>query len=157
MALSALRTKPPLRLASLHVRAHLDENCESELLPGPAQLNVLADEFASEVLEDLRVADKPAEFYGLPAFRVYLRDGTRRITNRTNSPSTKSVRTLKSATIGPTTSMIQSIGLPIEQQFLHSTSATLGQLGVTTQLTKHLKDTPTAADLRCTIVKGIQQ
>jgi hypothetical protein len=35
MTLNALRTKLPLRLGSLHVRAHQDENCEFELLPRP--------------------------------------------------------------------------------------------------------------------------
>jgi hypothetical protein len=53
MTLSALRTKLPIRLASLHVRAHQDENCGFELLPKPERLNVLANRLATEVLEDL--------------------------------------------------------------------------------------------------------
>jgi hypothetical protein len=81
MILSALRTKPPFRLVSLHVRAHQDGHCEFNLLPRPAQLNVLADEFASEVLADLRAADQPTGFYSLPACRVYLRDVTGHITS----------------------------------------------------------------------------
>jgi hypothetical protein len=47
MTRSALRTKLPFWLASLHVRAHQDGHCEFNLLPRPAQLNVLADELAS--------------------------------------------------------------------------------------------------------------
>jgi hypothetical protein len=43
MTLSALRIQLPFRLASLHVRAHQDENCEFELLPRPEQLYVIAD------------------------------------------------------------------------------------------------------------------
>jgi hypothetical protein len=80
MTLSSFRTKLPFRLASLHVCAHQVEHCEFNLLPLPAQLNVLADELASEVLADLRAADQPTEFYPLPACRVYLRDGTGHIT-----------------------------------------------------------------------------
>jgi hypothetical protein len=56
MTLSALRAKLPLRLASLHVRAHQDGKCEFNLLSRPSQLNVLADEFVSKVLENLRVS-----------------------------------------------------------------------------------------------------
>jgi hypothetical protein len=41
ITLSALRTKLPFRLASLHVRAHQDGHCESSRLPPPAQLNLL--------------------------------------------------------------------------------------------------------------------
>jgi hypothetical protein len=125
MTLSALRTKPQFRLASLHVRAHQDGHCEFNLLPRVAQLNVLADELASEVLADLRAADQPTEFYP-SACRVYLRDGAGQITScekghsRTNSHRTKSERTSKSATVGPHTHLIPSIGLHIEQQFLHS-------------------------------------
>jgi hypothetical protein len=62
MTLGALRTKFPLCLASLQVHAHQDENCEFNLLSRPAQLNVLADEDASEVLEDLQAADQPTKF-----------------------------------------------------------------------------------------------
>jgi hypothetical protein len=82
MTLNALRTKLPLRLGSLHVRAHQDENCEFELLPRPEQLDILADQLATEVLKDLRAADKPTELYPLPACRVYLCDGTGHITSR---------------------------------------------------------------------------
>jgi hypothetical protein len=82
MTLSALRTNLPFRLASIHVRAHQDEHCEFSRLPRPAQLNVLADELASEVLADFRAADQPTEFYPLPVFRVYLRDGTGHITSQ---------------------------------------------------------------------------
>jgi hypothetical protein len=84
MTLSALRTKPPFRLASLHVRAHQDGHCEFNLLPRLVQLNGLADELASEVLADLRAADQPTEFYPLIACRVYLRDGTGHITSCEN-------------------------------------------------------------------------
>jgi hypothetical protein len=80
--ISALRTNPPLRLALLHVGAHPDGNCEFDLLSRAAQLNVLADQPASEVLEDLRAAGKRTEFYPLPACRVYLRDGAGYITSR---------------------------------------------------------------------------
>jgi hypothetical protein len=51
MTLNAIRTNLSLRLASLHVSAHQDGNYEFELLPRPAQLNALADQLASEVLE----------------------------------------------------------------------------------------------------------
>jgi hypothetical protein len=44
MTLSALRAKLSLGLASLHVRAHRDGNCENNLLAQLIQLNVLADE-----------------------------------------------------------------------------------------------------------------
>jgi hypothetical protein len=99
MTPSALRTKLPLRLASLHVRAHQDGNCEFNLLSRPAQLNVLADELASEVLENLRAADKPTEMYPFIACRVYLCGGTgtsqavKNTRSRTSSPSTKAERT----------------------------------------------------------------
>jgi hypothetical protein len=70
MTLSALRTKLPIRLASLHVHAHHDEYCDFELLPRPEQLNVLADRLATEVLEDLRAgfraADKPTPVTRMP-------------------------------------------------------------------------------------------
>jgi hypothetical protein len=65
MTLSALGTKLPFRLASLHVRGHRNRHCEFNLFPRPAQLNVLANELASEVLADLRVADQPTDFYTL--------------------------------------------------------------------------------------------
>jgi hypothetical protein len=81
MTLSAPRTKLKFRLASLHVRAHQDGHCDLNLLPRPAQFNILADEVASEVLADLRVADQSTEFYPLPACRAYLRDGTGHITS----------------------------------------------------------------------------
>jgi hypothetical protein len=75
MTLSALRTNLPLplrlRLASLHGRAHQDGNCGFALLSRPTQLSVPADQLASNVLEDLRVADKPTEFYPLPTCRVW--------------------------------------------------------------------------------------
>ncbi len=51
MTLHAFRTKLPPRLASLHVYVHQDGNCEFNLLSRPAQLNVLADDLTSEVLE----------------------------------------------------------------------------------------------------------
>jgi hypothetical protein len=77
MTLSALETNLPLRVASLHARGHRDGNCEFNLLARPAQLNnVLADELASEVLEDLQAVENPTEFYPLPTCRVYLCDGT---------------------------------------------------------------------------------
>jgi hypothetical protein len=79
MTLSALRTKLPFQLASLHVRGHQDRSCGFNLLTRPAQLNILANELASEVLADLR-AGQPIEFYPLPACRIYLRDGTGHIT-----------------------------------------------------------------------------
>jgi hypothetical protein len=88
MTLSALRSKLPIRLASLHVRAHQDENWKVELLPRPEQLIVLVDGLATEVLEDLRAADKPIEFYSLPACCTYLRDGTGYITSRGTSTLT---------------------------------------------------------------------
>jgi hypothetical protein len=75
MSLSALRTKLQFRLASLHVRAHQDGHSDFNLLPRPAQLNVPADELASEALEELRAAGQPTEFYPLPACRASLRDG----------------------------------------------------------------------------------
>jgi hypothetical protein len=71
MTLSALRTKLTFRLALLHVRGHQDKHCEFELLTRPQQLNVLADQLATEVLKDLRAADKPTELYPLPACRAY--------------------------------------------------------------------------------------
>jgi hypothetical protein len=80
MTLSSLRTKLPCPV-SLHIRAHQDGHCEFNLLPRPAQLNILADEVGSEVLADLRAADQPTEFYPLPACRDYLRDGTGQITS----------------------------------------------------------------------------
>jgi hypothetical protein len=81
MTLSALRTKLTFRLASLHVRAHQDGHCDFNLLPRPAQLNVLADALASEALEELRAAGQPTEFYSLPACSAYLRDGIGHITS----------------------------------------------------------------------------
>jgi hypothetical protein len=107
MTLSTLRSKLPFRLASLHVRAHQDGHCEFNLLPRPVQLNVLADELASEVHADLRAADQPTKFYPLPACRVYLRDGTGYITScenarsRTNSMGTKVERTSNTTTVRP--------------------------------------------------------
>jgi hypothetical protein len=59
MTLIAFRTKLKFRLALLHVRAHQDRHCDFNLLPRPAQLNVFADELASEALEELRAADQP--------------------------------------------------------------------------------------------------
>jgi hypothetical protein len=104
MTLSALRTKLTFQLASLHVRGHQDKHCEFELLTRPQQLNVLADQLATEVLEDLRAADKPTKLYPLPACRAYLRDGTGHITSnekRMDFRSTKSERTYNSgATVG---------------------------------------------------------
>jgi hypothetical protein len=83
MTLNALRTQLPIRLALPRCTSALIKTVAvNSTFSRSAQLNVLADEFASEVLEDLRVADKPAEFYQLPTFRVYLRDGTSRITSR---------------------------------------------------------------------------
>jgi hypothetical protein len=99
---------------------HKDASTAADLLSRPAQLNVLAGELASEVLEDLRAADKPTEFYQLPARRVYLRDGPGYITScekrrlTTNSLSTTSERPSNSAMIGPTTFLIPSTGLPID-------------------------------------------
>jgi hypothetical protein len=57
-----LRTKLPFGLASLHVRARQDGHEEFNPFPRPAELNVLADELASEVLAELRAADQPTEF-----------------------------------------------------------------------------------------------
>jgi hypothetical protein len=81
MTLSALRTKLTVQLASLHVRGHQDKHCEFELLTRPQQLDVLADQLATEVLEDIRAADKPTKLYPLPACRACLRDGTGHITS----------------------------------------------------------------------------
>jgi hypothetical protein len=81
MTLSALPTKLTFRLASLHVRAHQDGHCDFNLLPRPAQLNVLADALASEALEELRAAGQPTEVYPLPACSAYLRDGMGHITS----------------------------------------------------------------------------
>jgi hypothetical protein len=124
MTLSALRTKLPFRLASIHVRAHQDEYCEFNLLPRAAQLNVLANKLASEVLADLRAADQPTEFYPSPACIYVTAQGTskaaRNASSRTNILNMKSERTFYSATIGPPKSLIPSIWLHIEQQFLHS-------------------------------------
>jgi hypothetical protein len=82
ITLSALRTKLPFRLASIHVRAHQNGHCEFNLLPRPAHLNVLADKLASEVLAGLRAAHQSTEFYPLPACRVYLRNVTGHTTSR---------------------------------------------------------------------------
>jgi hypothetical protein len=147
MTLSALRTKLPFQLASIHVRAHHDGHCEFNLLPRPAQLNVLADELASEVLADLRAADQPTEFYPLTACRVYLRDGTGHITScekrqRTNSISTKSERTFNSATVGRPTSFIPSIGMHIVQQFLHSRIRSAPLLSLSLSPTRPLQPIP---------------
>jgi hypothetical protein len=49
----------------MYVLTNRDGNCEFNLF--------LADEVASELLEDLRAADQPTELYPLP---VYLRYGT---------------------------------------------------------------------------------
>jgi hypothetical protein len=114
MTLSAFRTKLSIRLASLHVHAHRDENCELELLPRPEQLNVLADRLATEQLTSLLSSTRyphAAPIFGM-AQDVSKVGG--KAHSRTKSPSTKSERTSKSAIIGPTTSMIPSIGLPIE-------------------------------------------
>jgi hypothetical protein len=81
MTLSALRTKLAFQLASLHVRGRQDKHCKFELLTRPQQIYVLADQLATEVLEDLRAADKPTELYPLPACRASLRDGTGHITS----------------------------------------------------------------------------
>jgi hypothetical protein len=62
-----------LRLASLHVRAHQDGNYDFDLHSRPAQFNRIANHLATEVLSK---ADRPAEFYPLPACLVYLRDGS---------------------------------------------------------------------------------
>ncbi len=69
MTLSALQTNSLLRLASLHVRAHQDENCNFDLLPS-------SDRLASEQFKDLRAEGKAAELSPLPAWRAYLRDDT---------------------------------------------------------------------------------
>jgi hypothetical protein len=50
MTLSTLLTNFPRRRAPLPVRPHQDGNCEFELFSGPAQLNVVADQLASDVL-----------------------------------------------------------------------------------------------------------
>jgi cytidylate kinase len=63
---------------SLHVRAHQDGNCEFNPLSRPAQLSILTDQLASEVLGDLRAT----EFNLLLACRAYLRDGRGHITSR---------------------------------------------------------------------------
>jgi hypothetical protein len=81
MTLSALLTKLKVRLVSLHVRAHRDGLCDFNLLPRPAQLNVLADELAPEALEELRTTGQPTAFYPLPACRAYLCDGIGHITS----------------------------------------------------------------------------
>jgi hypothetical protein len=82
MTLSALQTNLPLLLASLHGRSHQDVNCEFDLLPRPAQLNVLADQLAYDALEDLRADGRPTEFYPSPACDACLRDDTVCITNQ---------------------------------------------------------------------------
>jgi hypothetical protein len=153
---------------------------------------------ASEQLTNLR-----SSTHYLHAASIYvMSQGTpqaaRNARSRTNSLSTKSDRTSNSATVGPPTSLIPSIGLHIEKQFLHSFVIKLShywlpfgirerRCGAATdtcpkciqpetvphlylchsrtnwldqfidKLTKHLKDAPTTADLRCTIVEGIQK
>jgi hypothetical protein len=82
MQLSAPRANLPFRLASLHVRGHQDEKRDLDLPPRPAQLNVLTDRLATEVLTDLRAAATPLEFYQLPACQTYLLDGTGYITSK---------------------------------------------------------------------------
>jgi hypothetical protein len=59
---SALRANHPFRLAPLHVHGHQHEKCDFDLLPRPAQLDVLADRIASEVLTDFRAATTPTAF-----------------------------------------------------------------------------------------------
>jgi hypothetical protein len=200
MTLSALRTKLPLRLASLHVRAHQDGHCEFNLLPLPT--NSLPK--YSRISEQ-RINLMSSTHYPHAASTYVMAQGTSQATknarSRTNSLSTKSERTStsNSATDGPPTPLIPSIGLHIKQQFLYSrirsapplsNSVMTGYLlasGNTNatcpkciepktvrhlylchsrtnwrdqfidKLTKHLKDASTAADLRCTIVEGIQK
>jgi hypothetical protein len=80
MTLSALRTNLPLRLASLHVRGNHNEKCDFDLLFRPTHFNVPGDHFATDVITDLRAADKSTEISPLPACRVYLRHGTGSVT-----------------------------------------------------------------------------
>jgi hypothetical protein len=210
MTLSALQTKLTIRLASLHVRAHQDGHCDFNLLPRPAQLNVLADALASEALEELRAADQPTEFYPLPACRAYLRDGIGHITScekRTlrNEFTEYEIRSYLQQRNGWTAHILDSINwtvyraaisaitnqvrifaikfshdwLPVDvrdyrngaaidtcpqciqletsRHLYHCHSRTLWRDQFIDKLTKHLKDATTAADLRCTIVEGIQK
>jgi hypothetical protein len=201
MTLSALRTKLPIRLASLQVRANQDENCECELLPRPEQLNVLSDGLATEVLEDLRAANKHTEtVIRLPRLssgwhRVHYKPGKKPlefracIQKRNNwtshiydaihwtayraaiSALTDNVRTFViklshklpvgvrerrcGAASGICPTCIQPETVP--HLYLCHYYRTTWRDQFITRLTKHLKDTSTGADLRCTIVKGIQQ
>ena len=41
-----------------------------------ASMHVLADRLATDTLADLYAADKPTDFYQLPAYRVYISDAT---------------------------------------------------------------------------------
>ena len=82
MQLSALRAKLPFNLASMHVRGHQDDKRDFEQLCRPAQLNVLADRLATEVLTDLREAGKPRTLYPQPACSAYLRDNIGYITSK---------------------------------------------------------------------------
>jgi hypothetical protein len=107
--LSAPRTKLLLRLASLHVRGHQHGNCEFNFLSRPSQLNVLADEFASEVLEDLRETYRVLPLTHISVMAQGTTQAAKNARSRTNSPITKSERTSNSVTIRPTTSLIPSI------------------------------------------------
>jgi hypothetical protein len=102
MTLSALRTKPTFRLVSLHVRAHQDGHCDFNLLLRPAQLNVLADALASEALEELRAAGQPTEFYPLPAYRAYLRDGIGHITSCEKKDAQGRILRVRNQSVPPT-------------------------------------------------------
>jgi hypothetical protein len=210
MTLSALRTKMSFQLASVHVRGHQDKHCEFELLTRPQQLNVLADHLATEVLDELRAADKPTELYPLPACRVYLRDGTGHITSnekRTlanefpeyemraylqqrqgwNAHTLDSINwTAYQAAISTLTQLVRTFVVKLSHDWLlvgvrehthgapnatcskciqpetvrhlylcHSRTNWRDQFSA--KLTKHLKDASTAANLRCTIVEGIQK
>jgi hypothetical protein len=110
---------PTSPFASLHVRGYLLSRTE--------KLNVFADQLATDVLTDLRALNKPTtEFYSLLACRVYLCDGTRygasheQRTLTNDFPVFELVRTSNSASIGPTTSLMLSAGLPIDRPFLYS-------------------------------------
>jgi hypothetical protein len=209
MQLSALRANLPFHLASLHVRGHQDEKCDFKLLPRPAQLNVLADRLATEVLMDLRAAATPTEFYPLPACRAYLMDDKGYITSKEKQTlmtefSEYELRAYLQDHNNWTETIYESINWPAYQSsssrvsitvktfvIKHSTdwlpvgvrekrygaatdtcpkcnqtetnthlytcqSRTAWRKQFITQLRKHLIDTSTAADLRCSIVEGIE-
>jgi hypothetical protein len=120
MSLGALRTKFPIRLALLHVRAHQDENREIENNSMSLSTNSLPR--YSRISEQL--TNLPSSTRYPPAAPIFgdaqLHHKPKKKHSRTNSLSTKSERTSKRATIGPTASMIPSTGMPINQQFLHT-------------------------------------